>query len=419
MNNLAILITVFNHTNNLYFNSNWNKFIDGIKSLAADTYICEIIPKNHDPIARLDGSNHYTVYTDSNVWHKETGINYLLKKIPDRYKYVMVLDNDIVFHKNNWYKNSINLLESHIMIQAFDLVSYLEQNGTDIEKQDYSMIRCATGMPLIYNGNPGMAVAYHRDYLDHMNGLFDQAIVGGGDLLNIIPFFYNTHAISPKIFDMLCSDSREEYFIYLLRAKDFIQNKRIGITYLDNSHISHLFHGYIKHRQYYSRYQIINNYKLQNISYRDTNNFITIQDPAVIKKIQIFFDIRQSLDCIDKPIIMTNSKYGVDGDNSLLLAPQDQISFRNINRAYIEIKQHHTLNNLQITINGDIINIDALEKNKQIEFDIHEPYNIELSSDTPPSIPNDIRSLGLLVSNIKIFNEHTKEMEDFPLSDVM
>ena len=99
-----------------------------------------------------------------------------LKKLPDKYQYVLVIDNDIIFENTSWYNKILDLLKTNVMIQAFEQLLYLEKNGTDIEKTDRSMTAHAQHMLFINNGNPGMAVAYSRDYLDHMSGLFDERL---------------------------------------------------------------------------------------------------------------------------------------------------------------------------------------------------------------------------------------------------
>lgn len=422
MNNIAILTTTFNHTDNYYFKNNWKSFCEFINNsnLTQDLYICEILPDGSDSISILENANHYSIYNNSQIWHKESAINFLLTKLPDKYRYILLLDNDIIFENSDWYKKIQLSLDSYGMLQPFDTIKYLEANNKDIEKIDNSACYfCENNKCVAKEGNPGMAVLYSRDYLDHMNGLFDESIIGGGDILNIIPFFSHTHTIPIQIFEIICKDSILRYINYIFKAKLYIEQNKIKSSYIKNSTVNHLFHGYLKDRQYSKRYDLINKRNLGEITKETDTGFYELIDENLHIAIKNYFNERQSLKYINKPKIITNSKYGCDNDNVLWLTPCDEIIFRDISKITIKLKKHHHLDNIKITINNNHINISTLLSTNEMILTINNPIKLEIYSENPPVIHNDDRKLGLLITEINVFNEISNRMETYPLCEVM
>ena len=277
---MAILTTAFNHTDNQFFLDNWNTFTGGLEALYDIMFVSEVLPPGQRAIAL--SKNHAALYNDDKLWHKESAINYLIRQLPPKYEYVAILDNDIVMEDVRWYERARQVIRHCVMMQPFDIVRYM--GISSVEAINNSACYYNAGRSLMGHGNPGMAVIYEREYLDHMGGLFDECIIGGGDWLNAVPFFINTHDVQlPIIKATLCKDSVERYLAYLDRARRFISRSRYqAFDYLPGSTILHLFHGHLKHRQYNTRYNMINNYQLSQIAARGDNGLYQLIGPTTV-----------------------------------------------------------------------------------------------------------------------------------------
>ena len=423
MNKIAILTTSFNHLSSPYFTYNWQKFCHFISKckLNNDLYICEIIPKNTKPIALLDNSNHYTIINNSILWHKESALNYLLTKLPDKYDFILIIDNDIFFDDYKWYNKLTELLQDNIAVQPFDQVEYMQSNNTDIDYIDTSIVRNSIINNVLDRGNPGIAIAYNRNYLENCFGLFDRCIVGGGDLINIVPFFYETHNISFRIFDTVCKDSVSEMLEWFKKSYHFIQNSQLKpISYIEKNVAKHLFHGYRKHRQYQSRYSIINNERLDHITKKDSLGFYHLIDENIETKMNLFFDYRRSISVQNQPQIVSRSKYIVDHTDLLWLSSKDILYFYNITKVSITFNRCHNLKNLQIVCDDVQLNIDDLLDEAKIQtITIENPRIMNISCENLTHIKDDIRDLGLFVTKISIVKDGSFETQEYPLSNVL
>lgn len=420
--NLAIVTTIFNHQNNPYFLKNWNKFVSHLESqnLLSDLYVCEILSQNTSPVISISESNHCIVYNNSQIWHKEKAVNYILSKLPDKYDGIIVIDNDVILLANNWYHETKKLLESHIAVQPFDEIQYLLSNNTDIEIIDYSLTKVCESSRVMSGGNPGMVIAYRRDYLDNINGLYDGAIVGGGDVINMMPFFINTHAIMTKVMDTICEDSIGDMWQYVKKAHNEIEQLKLKpITYINKSTVQHMYHGLWSDRRYDTRYNLLKDYKIKDICTIDSNGFYELVDVDLTQKLSDFFQNRYSLRLKDKPTIVTSCKNRAENDRKLWLSQKSKIYFYNIDQLVLTLCRSYDVGNISIICNNTPMDSTILlQKGKQV-INLSHPACIDIDCEKAVESDSDIRSLGIIIEDIQIIPRKETELKNYSLFDVL
>jgi hypothetical protein len=430
MNNLAVLTTIYNHQNSHLVIENFNRFIDFIVAcgLGDHLYVCEILSDTAPSSLNLNIGKVFTVHNNSVLWHKESAINFLLKQIPKNYEYVVVADNDILLNDSNWHYKTQNLLKNHIMVQCFETIKYVGPDGLGIDRYYEGTVKFATLNNHVNDGNPGGFIGYRKNYLSYVGGLFDKCLVGGGDTINILPFFIDTHYVSMNIFDRVFSDHKVQILDYIKKSKQFMSATNYKKTaYIENCHATHQYHGMIHNRNYQNRYELIN--KLNSQNYIEQNNlglYSFINKPFsnydLSKDIKSFFDNRSTSYTDTKPIIYNSNKYASD-NNILWLSVNNCLNFRNINKTKISLKKPHKIQYVNITINGSNIDTGPLLSDGHMVIEISEPINMIIDSDyiipQQLSMGTDIRKLSIYIDNIQITSADKPDYYEYLLTDVI
>lgn len=420
--NLAIVTTIFNHQNNPYFLKNWNKFVSHLESqnLLSNLYVCEILPQQTSSMISNLEINHYLVHNNSLIWHKEKAINYLLSKLPTKYDGVIVIDNDVIPLNDEWYSTTQQLLENHIAVQPFDEIQYLLPNNLNIERIDYSLTKVCGSSRIMTEGNPGMIIGYRKDYLDSIGGLYDRAIVGGGDVINILPFFIHTHAIMPKIINIVCEDSVCDMWEYIKRARKTIEQlQATPITHINQSTIQHLYHGLWTHREYETRYSLLKDHLIEDVCIIDNNGFYEVIDVNLAQKLTKFFQNRLSLDAQDKPTIVTACKNHAENDHLLWLSPLNTIYFYNIDQLVLTLCRPHDVGNIDIVCNNTPIDTTPLLQEGEQTINLNNPEYIHIHCEKTIEAYPDIRPLGVFIKDIRIIPSTETELKTYSLFDVL
>ena len=358
----CILTTYYNPTASKIFLNNFNIFLEYIHNLnlSEHLYVCEISNNKETELKNIQ--NHYFVNSNTILWHKETAINFLLKKIPEKYTKVIVMDNDILIDNLNWFRETEELLNDYIVVQPYEYIKYIGPENYIIDTIESSILSNNKH----YISNPGLCVAYKKEYLDSVGGLFDLDIVGGGDTINMIPFMSNEN-ITLNIFDRVCLDHRIYILDYIRRCKDYISTTKLNhATYLSGSVATHLYHGLKINRHYGDRYNLIKD--INFIDFFRKNNFgfydILDKDYCLLKQQEIknFFYSRQNTIDSSKPLIINTNKYSVD-NNILWLSSTNLLTFQNID--YIEIV---------FGLTKQLKYIQMIMNNKLIEFNFENNF---------------------------------------------
>lgn len=422
----CILTAYYNPTNSPHYLANFNKFLNNLAkhNLLEHLYVCEISSTNNSEFYNI--KNYYYVFCNSNIWHKESAINYLLRRLPVSYDKVIVTDNDLIFDDHDWFSKTTELLDKYNLVQPYEYVQYIGPKTHLIDTIEIPTVKKILHGDMYYTGNPGLCTAYRRDYLEFMGGLFDLALVGGGDSINIMPFISNEY-IEYNIFDRVCFDKRIDLLNYIQQAKLYLKYSKLkSATFLADSLITHMYHGWRVNRQYNERYNIIKNIYFDDFFYRNDIGFIELykNNYAQIQKqqeINGFFNIRNKEELFPaKPLIVNTNKYTVDND-ILWLSNYNILSFSNISYAEIQLNQTQQLKYLQIICDNQIINHKFIDN--QYLLKIVNPQTLIINSDSfIPSQLNtgtDSRKLSIYISSIKIISNDSNFLSEYALKDVI
>lgn len=430
----AILTTFYNNTKNVDIQQkNFLKFIEFLaKSHCLDhTYVCEISRDGESCLSSINLANHHIIHNPDPLWHKECGINYLLKILPSHYKKVVVMDCDIILSDNDWLKKTNTLLDTYLMVQPYEYIQYNGPYEPLIDHFYPSMVKHLNRSNAIDVGNPGAAIAYRRSYLKKIGGLFDKCLVGGADSINIMPFYENDF-IQMNIFSRVCKDVRHQILNYRDRCLKVINKSPLQkCAYLKNCIAIHSFHGLLKNRKYGSRYDIINKLSLKKSFYKDKYGFYRIEPGSrdsqnIVDNLNSFFNDRMDLTIsanpLEDPIIFSTNKHGLSGD-IFWLSDYDILTFKNITKAkfYFHKKEEKQINNIQFYHNKQELeekfttNSIVMELENLAELMINANYFIPLNDGDS----FDIRRLSFYMSKIEIVRSGSETYEEYELSKIL
>ncbi len=235
-----------------------------------DHSIVECVIGNSRP--QLPKSKNITVvYTENLLWHKETLLNTLIKKIPKKYKYVFWLDTDIIFTNKHWMVESVKELQNHNIIQPFEYCFHMDKG--ELTPSDEA-INCKNFVfsPLYKNrrvwrsfcanfkdgnlteeqkkiyglhGHVGFAWGARREIFNDVL-LYEKGLIGGGDL--IIAYAAANQIPHEAIVESF-SDDLENIVTWSTKFSSVIKEK---IGYIPGD-LYHMWHGDLNKRQYIKR----------------------------------------------------------------------------------------------------------------------------------------------------------------------
>ena len=145
-----------------------------------------------DPHVLPAGPRTLHLRTRSCMFQKERLMNVLEASVPANFSKVLFLDADVMLadtRGGHWYDSLSQLLDSHDVVQPFDLAGHLDLSFKRVSNIKCSVLYAYKGQSLDSqirrrNLHTGLAWAFRRDWLQQQGGLFDLAIHGGGDSVN-------------------------------------------------------------------------------------------------------------------------------------------------------------------------------------------------------------------------------------------
>lgn len=175
---VAIITT---HYNPCGFNRMRETFYEWRPSLGpmADRLIC-IEMVIGDSVSEIEGSTVIRANNSHLMWQKEAMINVAIRSLPNAVRYVAWLDHDAVFTDPDWLRKSIDQIDSGVdALQPFSKLALRNQLGKTVSEIDGACaIAKLGGSP---STGPGLAWVASRPFLKKIGGLYQHAIVGGGD----------------------------------------------------------------------------------------------------------------------------------------------------------------------------------------------------------------------------------------------
>ena len=215
--------------------------------------------------------------TNTVLWQKERLLNLALRHLPDECRFVAWLDADVLFENEQWVNGTRERLETVHVVQPFESACWLPEGATsapenlpegrlaDGHLEGHQVASMAAVLDrtthrrrllAVYDrhGHTGFAWAARRALLD-AHGLYDRAILGGGDLISAHAFAADTDFLRGLHMFLRMVTPQERAAIGAWGAgvaED--TGGRIGWT---PGRLLHLHHGPLANRKYVERFGIL------------------------------------------------------------------------------------------------------------------------------------------------------------------
>jgi hypothetical protein len=246
-NDIAVVMVFFNPASSIRIQQNILYVYNQLTNAKIPTFIGELCFNNDAPLFQ-ESDNVFIFKSESYMFYKENLINRVIEKQQlSEFKKYVILDADIIFEEVDWLDKISEALNNYDIIQPYDRAYRLSKNFT-IENEMKSM--CKVNI----SGHPGYVWAFTRNWYDNHNGLFEYALIGGGDAVlsyivgvtNVIHKLYKLCIDKSNIVngDTMNSDKNNN------KENNKINKDKVGYI---NTTIYHLPHGPIVKRQWGTR----------------------------------------------------------------------------------------------------------------------------------------------------------------------
>lgn len=423
MKPICVCSTFYNPTNSQLRIDNYKRFLSFIEhsNLADDFYVVEILLPDQQSI--LQGKSVYSVVSDSVLWHKESGLNYLFKKIQHDYEKVVVADTDVDL-PDGWVDQAIESLDKYEMVQLFSHINYLGPDNIVNEDIFKGVVYLSTMDHNSLGGNSGAIVAYNMNYIKYMGGLFDKTLVGGGDYINILPFIEFTKI--KNIFEYFFDDICGEFLNYYARAFYYLNyiSKKQKCGYLDVS-ANHYFHGKLNKRQYGVRNNIINKESFKDNITIDANGLYCFIDNNcnLSQKIKEYFTNRCDNIELKNYDIYSNALYETENNSYAWLRKAGVFFIKNnLYGIKLIVEKNENIRNFKVyCAEKEVCGID---NNTTIVYKIKgSPSHVMIDSDyfIPDIVMGngDTRKLSYKLIEVNIKRTQDSEWENYPLDKIL
>jgi hypothetical protein len=210
-------------------------------------YPCYTIELTFDErMPEISGPNVFHVKSHSYMFHKERLCRILETKIPKKFKKIVFLDADILFSDPNWYSQMSKKLDSYEVVQGFEFCHWLDLTYKNVMLSRETSVK-SPGSVYSHTYHPGFVWGFQRDWYKKV-GFFDWAVSGSGDTLSVAAWMKQSFSKETR---SLPSSMKDVY-------TDFCTLKKPKISYLEDIHVFHLYHGSRVNRQYVDRHAILN-----------------------------------------------------------------------------------------------------------------------------------------------------------------
>lgn len=185
------------------------------------------------------------------LWHKESIINEVVSRIPEKYDVIAFIDPDLEFTNKSWATATNNMLTGSgiKILQPYSTAVWTNSEGKIIRKLPSSCLEQHKG------SHPGFAWAAQRSLWIEGPGLFDYCLAGSGDIFLASGCLrcHPSQFASENIMDVLGGPASSVQHLWKAWEKEFwgwLGNSVIGYVPGD---VIHEWHGDEINRTYIAR----------------------------------------------------------------------------------------------------------------------------------------------------------------------
>lgn len=269
---LAILTCYFNHCGYESRRSVFRRFADGVRAQSDGLWVIEAtLPGQQRSLPPDEQVVHTELPGEDWLWQKERLLNILCQQLPRRFTKVAWVDCDLLFDNPHWPNLLSAALDTWPVVQPFDFVHWLGPSDEPtlwqgITSRRASLASIAMHYPHLARqfriAAPGYAWAARRSLIEK-HGLYDVAIVGGGDAVMVAGMFgWDDHQCLRTGTPGMIRHAREY-------AQRLHQDVKGYVGYIPCA-VRHLWHGHYSGRAYVERRQ--RTIELGFDPYRDLDN---------------------------------------------------------------------------------------------------------------------------------------------------
>lgn len=254
---LAVVSCHFNPCNYKSRHNNLLRCMAALAHQSVPLYLANLVFADQDCIVPMSTATVLKLPGRDILWHKERLLNILIRRLPAKYTKVAWIDADIIFPDSRWLQWASELLDTYDLIQLYDKVDQLDNEGRTIGELAGLAAYIAAGKPDPFNIDsshtwPGLAWAAKRDLLE-THGLFDVMVVGGADTYISIAAYGQAGCETEWYMDQLPPKLKEAWSTW---AAEFYRDVQGRVGYVPTT-VVQLGHGTRENRRYVDRMRIL------------------------------------------------------------------------------------------------------------------------------------------------------------------
>ena len=262
---IAAITCFFSYAKNPHSVQRYKEFKARLKRQGVDLYTIELAFFDEDYL--LDEDVYLRLRTDTVLWHKESLLNILAKRLPPHIKKIAWLDCDIEIADEAWPAKVSKLLNEYKVVQLGREHLYLAPNGRIERKHStlgYGLHSGAKDWGNYAKYHPGLGWASSRELFSSYGGLFEYGLSGGAD--GMMGYIFGGGAktgdndmkdwILPrkyKLYEECVPSMIDKLREFRDKTVEYVNG---SVTYLDST-IWHKYHAPQRRRGYLSRPNIL------------------------------------------------------------------------------------------------------------------------------------------------------------------
>ena len=249
-NTLAAVTTFFNYAGFKSQPANYHLFADAWRSNSdIPLYTLELLLHGQRSSLNLPQSefNLEPVRVKEPFFHKESGLNWIVKNLPDQFREIMWVDCDFIFSDYKELKKLPALLTQYKAVQCIKDLHYLDRSGNVVSSRRAIAATKRKGE----RGFHGGAWAASRDLWDSWGGLYSGGVIGGNDTVTAIA---SQNPNNRKVnLGRRNKETEKEIQEWAGRQSNYFQGRIVSLR----GEARHMFHGDRDNRQYTDRHKMI------------------------------------------------------------------------------------------------------------------------------------------------------------------